>query len=142
MPTIEARVMVPSSPERVFALIRDVESFPQYTQTVEAVQPLGNERYRWKVRVGGIAYQWDIEVIESTPPERIAWQSLSGIQNRGRYTLVPVTGGTDVQLVIDYTLNSRWLDRTLGRAAGPVVNRISAETLQKVRSRLLAETRS
>ncbi len=140
MPSIKTHVMLPSDPQTVFAMIRKVEDFPQYTKAVEAVIPLGEDRYRWQVRVAGATYEWDVEIIECEPPQRLTWHSLSGIRNTGRYLLVPVPGGTDVTLVIDYSLNSRLLDRTVGRLAIPIVRRLTGEILETVRLRLAAQT--
>ena len=139
MPSIETRAFLPADTHTVFRLLRNVEDFPRYTGAVETVTPLGGERYRWEVRVAGVRYEWVVEIIQSDAPEHIAWKSVTGIANSGRYRLSPVQGGTDLRLVIDYTLNSRLLDKTVGRVAGPVVRRISAEVLERVRQRLASE---
>jgi uncharacterized membrane protein len=136
MPQIETRAVLPADPETVFALIRAVEEFPRYTDTVETVTLIGHDRYHWRTRVAGVVYEWDVEVTESTPPSRIAWRSLSGIRNAGRYRLRPVPGGTELSLVIDYSLESRLLDHTVGRVAAPILKRISAQVLDRVRARL------
>lgn len=136
MPSIETRAFLPSDPRTVFRMLRKVEDFPRYTDAVEAVIPLGGERYRWEVRVAGVHYQWVVEIIQSHEPEHLTWRSVTGISNTGRYHLRPSGGGTDLQLTIDYTLNSRLLDKTVGRVAGPIVRRISTEVLERVRRRL------
>lgn len=136
MPSIETRAFLPADPKTVFQLLRNVEDFPRYTRAVQTVTALGGERYRWDVQVAGVRYQWIVEITQSDEPERIAWKSLTGIANAGRYRLAPAPGGTDLLLVIDYTLNSRLLDKTIGRVAGPVVKRISAEVLERVREQL------
>ena len=138
MPSIETRAVLPADPSTVFALLRDVEAFPRYTRTVESVTAIGPERYHWRTRVAGVVYEWDVEIIQSEPPARLTWRSLSGIANTGRYRLTQVPGGTDLRLVIEYTLNSRLLDNTVGRIAGPMVRRISAEILEQVRAHLAA----
>jgi uncharacterized membrane protein len=141
MPSIETRAVLPADPSTVFALLRDVEAFPRYTRTVESVTAIGPERYHWRARVAGVVYEWDVEIVESAPPSRLAWRSISGIANTGRYRLAAVPGGTDLRLVIDYTLKSRILDSTVGRLAGPMVRRISAEILEQVRHHLDARGR-
>lgn len=138
MPSIETHAVLPADPHTVFALLRAVEEFPRYTRTVETVTPLGGERYRWQVRVGGVQYHWVVDIVEDDPPGRLGWKSVTGIANSGRYHLSAVSGGTRLRLVIDYTLNSRLLDATVGRAAGPIVRRISQEVLSRVHERLAA----
>lgn len=140
MPSIETRAFLPSDPRTVFRMLRKVEDFPRYTEAVEAVIPLGEERYRWEVRVAGVHYQWVVEITRSDEPEHLTWRSVTGISNTGRYRLRPSGAGTDLQLTIEYTLNSRLLDRTIGRVAAPIVRRISAEVLERVRERLDASS--
>ena len=141
MPSIETRALLPADPETVFDMIQNVEDFPRYTPTVESVTPIGEQRYHWKTRVSGMVFEWDVEVTEHQRPGRLAWRSLSGIENQGRYRLTPVPGGTDVRLTIDYSLNSRILDRTVGKMAAPMVKRISNDILARVRQMLAAEAR-
>jgi uncharacterized membrane protein len=137
MPTIETRAVIPADPNTVFDLIRSVEDFPQYTRTVEKVTPLAENRYRWKTRVAGKRYEWDVEVLRSERPEHISWRSLTGIRNSGQYHLRPIPGGTEVRLRIEFTLNNKWLDATIGRAAAPLIRSITDEVLTEVRKRFL-----
>jgi uncharacterized membrane protein len=136
MPSIETHAILPAKPDRVFALLRQVEDFPQYTRAVESVIQIKEERYRWLIRVAGVEYHWVVDIVESTSPSCLAWKSVTGIANSGRYHLSEVNGGTRLRLVIDYTLNSRFLDHTVGRIAGPIVRRISQEVLARMHERL------
>lgn len=137
MPKIETRTVIPADPETVFDLIRDVENFPRYTKTVETVTRIAADRYRWRTRVAGKRYEWDVQVARSERPTHIAWQSLTGIRNSGCYHLLPTPGGTAVHLTIEFTLNNKWLDATIGRAAGSIVRNISEEVLGEVRKSFL-----
>ena len=138
MPSVETRAYLPADPETVFDMLRKVEDFPTYTPTVESVTPLGEARYHWKTRIKGVAYEWDVEVVEEQRPNRLAWRSVSGIRNEGRYRLRPSAQGTELSLTIDYSMNSRLLDHTVGRVAAPIIRKISADVLARVRA-ILAE---
>lgn len=79
------------------------ESFPQFMEGVESVQQLDNKRLHWKAKVAGKTQEWDAEINEQIPDEKVAWRSLSGDQNGGVVTFNYLDENkTRVLLSIDY----------------------------------------
>jgi uncharacterized membrane protein len=75
--------------------------------------------------VGGRAREWDAEIVEQIPDERIAWRSLAGTPNDGVVRFQPLSGLdepplTRVTLTMVYDPND-WL-AAAGEALG-LVNR-------------------
>ncbi|WP_018233731.1 SRPBCC family protein [Thioalkalivibrio thiocyanodenitrificans] len=136
MPVIEHEVEIQAAPEAVFALISRVEDFALYSESVEAVTPLGEDRYRWQVRAAGLSLGFEVEVIECTPHERLAWRSVTGVHNRGTYRLTAVEGGTRITLTLEYSLRSRLMEKMVNRAVTPLVRRLSDEIVGRVETRL------
>lgn len=136
MPVIEHEAIVHAEPEAVFALISRVESFVDLTEAVKAVESLGDDRYRWHVRVAGFTLHFDVEVIQSEPPSRFAWRSLTGVRNHGSYTLTATEAGTRLQLTLAYQLRNRLLEATVKRTARSLVQRLSREIVGNVEARL------
>jgi uncharacterized protein YndB with AHSA1/START domain len=68
LPVIEHEVEIEAAPEAVFALISRVEDFALYSDSVESVTPLGNDRYRWQVRAVGMSLSFEVEVTEVYAP--------------------------------------------------------------------------
>lgn len=136
MPVIEHEVEIDAAPEAVFALISRVEDFALYTDSVEAITPLGEDRYRWQVRAAGLSLSFEVEVTECTPHERLAWRSVSGVKNEGSYRLAAVEGGTRITLTIEYSLKSRLVEKMVNKAARPLVRRLSEEIITRVEMRL------
>jgi uncharacterized membrane protein len=62
------------------------ESFPQFMDGVEEVRQLDDTHLHWKVNFGGHAAEWDAEITEQRPDERIAWKSTDGTPNAGVVT--------------------------------------------------------
>src|SRR5690606_26646047 len=54
------------------------ESFPQFMEGVESVTQLDDTRNHWKVEVGGATREFDTEITEQHPEERIAWRTVGG----------------------------------------------------------------
>jgi uncharacterized membrane protein len=62
------------------------EDFPQFMGGVESISQLDDRRQHWKVKVGGVAREFDTEVTEQHPEERIAWKSTDGTSHAGVVT--------------------------------------------------------
>ncbi|SDL71920.1 Polyketide cyclase / dehydrase and lipid transport [Franzmannia pantelleriensis] len=136
MATIEHSAILPAPPERVFALLERVEDFADYSDLIEAIEPLGGQRYRWHIHAVGMDWTFDVEITERQAPERLAWESLDGVRNQGCYRLRQVDDGTEVSLTIDYRINNRLLERAVNRAAKPLVSKVSRQILARVEARL------
>jgi uncharacterized membrane protein len=61
---------------------------------VESEEPDGlGARYRMLLRVGSAEVGGLIEVVEWDPPRELAWTSITGVDQRGRWRLRPVSDG-------------------------------------------------
>ena len=54
------------------------ESFPRFLDEVESITQLDDTHTHWKVRVGMFTREFDAEITEQHPEERVAWTSTSG----------------------------------------------------------------
>lgn len=136
MAIIEHTTIVHAPPERVFALLERVEDLADYSDLIEAIEPLGDRRYRWFVHAVGVDWSFDVEITEARAPECLAWESLSGVRNQGTYRLKRIPEGTEVMLTLEYHIKNRLLERAVNRAARPLVNKVSRQILERVESRL------
>ncbi|MDI5933362.1 SRPBCC family protein [Halomonas sp. M4R5S39] len=136
MATIEHSAILKAPPERVFALLERVEDFVDYSDLIRAIEPLGENRYRWHVHAVGRDWTFDVEITQSRAPEVLAWESLDGVENRGCYRLTPVAEGTEVVLTLTYVLHSRLVEKAVSKAAKPLVGRVSRQILERVEARL------
>jgi uncharacterized membrane protein len=62
------------------------EEFPRFMEGVKQVKQLDDKHLRWQAEIGGKDEQWDAEITEQLPDERIAWRSTSGAKNAGVVT--------------------------------------------------------
>jgi uncharacterized protein YndB with AHSA1/START domain len=77
--SIEVNVPV----QRVYNQWTQFEEFPRFMEGVDEVRQVGPNRLFWKAKIGGKEKQWEAEITEQVPNERIAWQSTDGTPNRG-----------------------------------------------------------
>jgi uncharacterized membrane protein len=54
------------------------ESFPQFMSFVKEITQIDDTHNHWTVNVGGVEREFDAEITEQHPDERIAWNSVSG----------------------------------------------------------------
>ena len=62
------------------------EEFPRFMEGVEEVRQLDDTHLRWKADIAGQAREWDAEITEQPPDERVAWKSTGGAQHAGVVT--------------------------------------------------------
>ncbi len=62
------------------------ETFPEFMGGVDQVTQLDDRRLHWKVTVGGQTREFDAEVTEQNPEERVAWKSTDGETHAGVVT--------------------------------------------------------
>ena len=79
------------------------EHFPQFMEGVKEVHQLDDRHLHWKAEIGGQEKEWDAEITEQRPDERIAWRSTSGSINEGIVTFEPLSDAkSTVRLNIAY----------------------------------------
>ncbi|WP_458042290.1 MULTISPECIES: SRPBCC family protein [Bacteria] len=54
------------------------ESFPHFLDEVESITQKDETHTRWKVKIGGVEREFDAEITEQHPDERVAWKSTGG----------------------------------------------------------------
>jgi uncharacterized membrane protein len=62
------------------------EEFPRFMEGVERVQQLDDKRLHWVAEIAGKRKEWDAEITEQTPDQRVAWTSTNGARNAGVVT--------------------------------------------------------
>jgi uncharacterized membrane protein len=59
------------------------EEFPKFMFRVERIEQQDPTHLIWHEKIWGIRRQWEAEIVEQRPNERIVWRSTSGPQNVG-----------------------------------------------------------
>lgn len=83
MSTIEKSVTVNVPVRTAYDQWTQFESFPQFMEGVESVTQLDDKTLHWKAEIAGVTREWDAEIVDQTPDERITWRSLAGARNDG-----------------------------------------------------------
>ncbi len=79
------------------------EEFPRFMSSVEQVRQVDDTHLHWRATVGGRTKEWDSEITEQVPDQRIAWRSTDGPANSGVVTFHRLgENRTRVMLQMDY----------------------------------------
>jgi uncharacterized protein (TIGR02271 family) len=62
------------------------EEFPYFMEGVEEVRQEGEKRLFWKAKIAGRVKEWEAEITNQVPDQRIAWESIDGSPNSGTIT--------------------------------------------------------
>jgi uncharacterized membrane protein len=109
--------------DEVYAFWHNFENLPRFMSHLESVQVTGDRRSHWKAKApAGTTVEWDAEMTEDSPNERIAWRSLEGadIYNTGSVVFRPAPGnrGTEVHVEIEYKPPAGKLGKAVAKLLG------------------------
>lgn len=83
MSTIEESVEVRVPLRAAYDQWTQFEEFPRFMDGVEEVRQLDDTRLHWRASIGGVTREWDAQITEQVPDQRIAWQAIDGHPNDG-----------------------------------------------------------
>lgn len=86
MSTIETSIDVDVPISTVYNQWTQFEEFPRFMSGVDSIRQVDDTHLHWKVSVGGVEREFDAEVTEQHPDERVAWRSVDGPQHAGVVT--------------------------------------------------------
>jgi uncharacterized membrane protein len=104
MERIEKSVEVKCPVRTVYNQWTQFEEFPRFMAGVKEVKQLDDTHVHWHAEIWGKDKEWDAEITEQVPDQKIAWRSTSGdAPNAGEVRFEPVADGrTRVKLTLEY----------------------------------------
>jgi len=107
----------------VYAFWRDVENFPVFMAHLERVRSTGDRTSHWVAGAPfGTDVEWDAEIVDEVPGEKIAWRSVGDaeVPNAGTVRFVPAPDGvsTEVYVVLVYDIPGGVVGKAVARYFG------------------------
>jgi uncharacterized membrane protein len=103
METIEQSIEVGVPVSTAYNQWTQFEDFPQFMDGIDEVRQIDDTRLHWRASFGGSEHEWDAEITEQRPDERIAWTNVDGKENAGVVTFHHVDDNTTrVMVQLDY----------------------------------------
>ena len=103
MTTIEESIEVKVPVRTAYDQWTQFEEFPRFMAGVESVTQLDDTHLHWVADIGGVKREWDAEITEQHPDERVAWRATDGADNAGVVTFHRLDDDTTkVMLQLDF----------------------------------------
>jgi uncharacterized membrane protein len=126
MSTVEQSIDVEVPVRTAYDQWTQFESFPQFMEGVERIEQLTDTRTHWVTKVGGVTREFDAEITEQHPDERVAWRAVDGPQHAGVVTFHRLdAGATRVMLQMD--VEPEGVVEKVGDALGAVKRRTKGD---------------
>jgi uncharacterized membrane protein len=126
MSTIEKSIEVNVPVRTAYNQWTQFEEFPRFMEGVKEVNQLDDTHLHWKAAIAGQQKEWDAEITEQTPDQRIAWTSRGGAINGGVVTFHRLSDArSKVMLQLEYA--PQGVAENVGDALGVVSLRVQGD---------------
>jgi uncharacterized membrane protein len=126
MSTIEKSIEVNVPVRTAYNQWTQFEEFPRFMEGVKEVNQLDDTHLHWKAAIAGQEKEWDAEITEQTPDQRIAWTSRGGAINGGVVTFHRLSDArSKVMLQLEYA--PQGVAENVGDALGVVSSRVQGD---------------
>ncbi len=105
------------------------EEFRYFMEGVIDVQQLDDRHLHWRTNVGGMEKEFDAEITEQLPDQRIAWKSISGSRHSGVVTFHRLDDNRS-KLTVQMEVEPDGVVETVGDWIGVVSSQVT-EDLEK-----------
>ena len=123
MASIEQSIEVQAPLRAVYDQWTQFEEFPEFMEGVAEVRQLDDTHLHWVAEIGGSRHEWDAEITEQKPDERVAWKNTDGKENAGVVTFHRLSDdATKVMVQLDFVPEG--VKEKLGSALGVPERRV------------------
>ena len=102
------------------------EDFPHFMEGVKSVKQIDDTHLHWIAEIAGKDEEWDAEISEQHPDERVAWHSTSGTKNAGVVTFHRIDDNT-TRVTLQLDVEPDGLVESVGTALGFLDRRVKAD---------------
>jgi uncharacterized membrane protein len=103
------------------------ETFPEFMNGVERITQLDDRRTHWVTKIGGVEREFDAEITEQHPDERVAWKSTDGdAVHAGVVTFHKISDNT-TRVMVQLDWEPQGVVEKVGAAVGADDRQISAD---------------
>ena len=103
MSTIEQSIDVEVPVRTAYDQWTQFEEFPRFMEGVEKITQLSDTRTHWVTEIAGVRREFDAEITEQEPDQRIAWTTVDEPKQAGVVTFHRIEDGkTRVMLQLDF----------------------------------------
>ncbi|MFF3327494.1 SRPBCC family protein [Streptomyces sp. NPDC002889] len=103
------------------------EEFPNFMEGVEEVTQLDDTHNHWTTKIGGVRREFDTEIIDQLPDERIAWRTVSGDTQQMGMVRFQRLGETDTRVELVMDVEPSGVAETSAALTGTIDRRVKSD---------------
>jgi len=126
MATIEQSMDIDAPISTVYNQWTQFEEFPQFMDGVDEVRQIDDTHLHWVASFGGSRHEWDAEITEQHPDERVAWRNTDGKDNAGVVTFHKLDDDT-TRVMVQMDFVPEGIKEKIGDALGAPERRVKGD---------------
>lgn len=126
MPTYEKSIDVTVPVRTAYDQWTQFELFPEFMSGVERITQTDNTHTHWVTSIGGVRREFDAEITEQRPDERVAWHSTNGPDQAGVVTFHRLDDAT-TRVHLQLELSPDDITEKAGAVTGVIGHRIQGD---------------
>jgi uncharacterized membrane protein len=124
--TIEQSIDVDAPIQQTYNQWTQFEDFPEFMDGIERIEQVDERRLHWVANFGGETHEWDAEIVEQQPDERVAWRNVDGKDNAGAVTFHDIDDGT-TRVMVQMDWAPEGIKEKVGAALGADDRRVQGD---------------
>ena len=93
---------------------------------VESVTQMDEKRLHWVAEIAGTREEWDAEIVDQEPDQRIAWRAVTGTRNDGVVSFESL-GADCTRVTLDLDVEPEGLKEKIGEKLGFVSKQVEGD---------------
>jgi uncharacterized membrane protein len=126
MNTVEKSIVVSVPVRTAYNQWTQFEEFPQFMEGIEEVRQEGDSHTHWRANIAGKDVEWDADITEQTPDQRVSWRSTTGAHNAGTVSFRS-QGDDRTNVTLRLEFEPEGFFETVGSALGFVDRRVEGD---------------
>ena len=126
MSTVEKSIDVNVPIRTAYDQWTQFEEFPRFMEGVKSVTQTDDTHLRWVAEIGGQEKEWNAEITEQHPDQRVAWTSTDGARNAGVVTFHRLDDRT-TRVMLQLDVDPEGFVENVGDALGILDRRVEGD---------------
>jgi uncharacterized membrane protein len=126
MSTVEKSIDVDVPVSTAYNQWTQFESFPQFMEGVDRIDQVSPTKTHWVTSIAGVNREFDAEITEQHPDERVAWTSVEGAKQAGVVTFHRLDANK-TRIMLQLEFDPQGLVETAGDKLGLVGRRAESD---------------
>ena len=126
MSTIEQSIEVDVPVSTAYNQWTQFETFPEFMEGVDRIEQVDDTRTRWVTSIGGVTREFDAEITEQHPDERVAWRTVDEPHQAGVVTFHRLSADT-TKVMLQMDFEPEGLVEKAGDSLGLVKHRVKGD---------------